>query len=394
MLVFDSLDATLSLRRVFVERATEDSASGLLPGATSMSLPGPSSLARLGMSPSSNVAKSGLSQMMEGSSHLAARESRVGSWNLRRAVDWREIRQVVFQKPGAYRRDRPQRADWLSCAELSTHSSSPQTLPRSIYLSHQFAFHALGEDYHALVRRHNFEVPSTRIAVRTEVEVSAFPSGFDATFMLDSRAGRRASSSFDEPLASALAGDIAQLSPSLPVLPMFPNGAPGASSRSLKNAIPIRHVAAGLSDSMSGSLTRLRREMGRVRSPQLAARPDADLPVPLEFDEEDDDFIGANGPIPSSVPEDEGMSYTHSRGEGDSGESISTPSSNMDPLPVEDDHAVGGLWQGWEAEDQLAVEEVERFDDLTAGFVDEDPPPPPAAEGKKRRKQGKIVRRT
>lgn len=282
---------------------------------------------------------------------------------------------------------------WLACAELSTHSSSPQILPRPIYLSHQFTFHALGEDYHALLRRYNFDVPTSLVEVRKEVEVSAFPSDFDETFVLgtnDARSGR-ASSSFDEPLASALAGDIPHLGPSPPVLPMYPNGAPRASSRSIKNAIPIRHVAAGFSDSMSGGLTRLRREMGRVRSPRLAARPDVDLPVPLEFDEEDEDFIGPRGAVPSSVPEDEGMSYTHSRGGGDSGESVSTPSSQMEPLPVEDDHAVG-MWQGWEAEDQLAVDEAERFDDLTAGFVDEDPVPPPAVEGKKRKKS-KIVRR-
>ena len=226
--------------------------------------------------------------------------------------------------------------------------------------------------------------------------MSAFPSDFDETFVLgmnDTRSGRRASSSFDEPLASALAGDIPHLGPSPPVLPMYPNGVPRSSSRSIKNAIPIRHVAAGFSDSMSGGLTRLRREMGRVRSPRLVAKPDMDLPVPLEFDEEDEDFIGAQDALPSSIPEDEGMSYTHSRGGGDSGESISTPSSHMEPLPVEDEHAVGGAWQGWEAEDQLAVDEAERFDDLTAGFVyEEDPVPPPVAGGKKRNK-GKIVRR-
>lgn len=246
------------------------------------------------------------------------------------------------------------------------------------------------------MRRYNFDLPTTLVEVRKEVEVSAFRSDFDETFVLglnDARSGGRASSSFDEPLASALAGDIPHFDPSPPILPMFPNGASGASSRSIKNAIPIRHVAAGFSDSMSGGLTRLRREMGRVRSPRLAARLDTDLPVPLEFDEEDEDFLGAGGTVSSSVPEDDGMSYTYSRGEGDSGESISTPSSHREPLPVEDDDTVGGMWQGWEAEDQLAVDEEEQFNDLTAGFVDEDVMPPRTLVEGKKRKKGKIVRR-
>ena len=47
---------------------------------------------------------------------------------------------------------------WLAEAELSTCSNSQHILPRSIYLSHQFSFHTLGEDYHALIRRHQLNI--------------------------------------------------------------------------------------------------------------------------------------------------------------------------------------------------------------------------------------------
>lgn len=107
--MFDPVHATLTLRRVFVDRITDDQPSGLLAGATSMSLPGASSLARLGASSHSSKSKSALSQMMEKPTHLSARESRVGSWNLRRSADWPEVTQVVYHR--AYPSERPQRAE-------------------------------------------------------------------------------------------------------------------------------------------------------------------------------------------------------------------------------------------------------------------------------------------
>lgn len=112
ILVFDPIDATLTLRRVFMERVTEDYPSGLLAGATSMSLPGPSSLARLGTSSSHNSkSKSALSQMMEKPTHLSARETRVGSWNLRRSAEWPEVKQAVCLRRHAVLLERPQRAE-------------------------------------------------------------------------------------------------------------------------------------------------------------------------------------------------------------------------------------------------------------------------------------------
>ncbi|KAJ7362755.1 hypothetical protein DFH08DRAFT_683715 [Mycena albidolilacea] len=58
-------------------------------------------------------------------------------------------------------------------APLSTFTSAPRVLPRAIYPSHQFVFYTLSEDYHALIRRYQFVIGSTKIDVRREVEVNS-----------------------------------------------------------------------------------------------------------------------------------------------------------------------------------------------------------------------------
>ena len=60
---------------------------------------------------------------------------------------------------------------------------------------------------------------------------------------------------------------------------------------------------------------------------------------------------------------------------GDSGMSagVSTPSTHLEALPV--DVESGDRWQGWDAQDRQAVEDAERFDDITVGFMDEDAMP-------------------
>jgi hypothetical protein len=42
------------------------------------------------------------------------------------------------------------RSNWLSFVEFSTSSKGTRIVPRSIYLSHQFSFHAFREDHHAI----------------------------------------------------------------------------------------------------------------------------------------------------------------------------------------------------------------------------------------------------
>ncbi len=290
---------------------------------------------------------------------------------------------------------------WLSHAELSTFSSSPRVLPRLIYLSHQFSFHALGEDYHALIRSHHFDVPSSKIDVRKPIEVSAFATGDTDAFVQGLGSHHditRVASSFDEPLASALSAQLHPLNPSPPVLPMLPNGTPGSASKSLINAIPIRQVAAGIQDGMSGGLGRIRREFGKARSPKLSARRDSAvsgsgeaLSVPLEFDEEDEDFLvkdsqpltrehGGPVEVEADVVSRSVSTGVETAPSSTSAASVSTPSTSLEPLPAE--HTLDGLgegegdedqmWSGWGPEEQQAVEDAERFDDITVGFLDEE----------------------
>jgi hypothetical protein len=162
------------------------------------------------------------------------------------------------------------------------------------------------------------------------------------------------SSSFDEPLASALAGEL-DYQPPTAVLPMYPNGVPGASSRSLRNSIPIRKMA-GLGDGVSEGLGRIRSQMGRVRSPKLGPRASGDWDmhgdVLLEFDEEVDDFMAPRAVDP-----------TMPRRNADNGM---------------DDDVVGKvdeeIWDGgWDNQDRQAVEEEEQFHAIsTAQYASDD----------------------
>jgi hypothetical protein len=203
------------------------------------------------------------------------------------------------------------------------------------------------------------DIPATKIEVRKEVEVSAYPTGLGESFVQGGAASpmdiRRVSSSFDEPLASAMSASLGEYAnPSFPVLPMLPNGVPGSRFR---NPIPIRNVAAGISDGMTEGLGRLKREIGKVRSPKLNPRTESPAWAPLEFDEEDEDFLLAGRKT-------DDVSRSTSR----DGASILTPSSTQPDLfeDIEDD-------RGWSQEDRQAVEEEERFYDISAvGLMDEE----------------------
>lgn len=132
-----------------------------------------------------------------------------------------------------------------------------------------------------------------------------------------------------------------------PVIPMFPNGTPG----SFKNSIPIQRVAAGLSDGMTEGFARVRREIGRVRSPRLTAQHDVTAEVPLEFEEEDEDFV---------------LSY---HGDGVS-LSVSTPSS--DPVDAGEQKVSDGEWPNWGV--AVPGEDLgEQFHEISVvGFMDEE----------------------
>ncbi|KAF8890452.1 hypothetical protein BD779DRAFT_1517758 [Infundibulicybe gibba] len=384
VLVFDPTDGMLSLRRLTLEGRPKEqglSVSASVQAATSISFPGMGGAGRLSSSPSSlgrgrstmgGRVSSGATLPPDTSVELAAKESIIATWNLQRRGDWAEIRHpledtlVVSPKPGA-------QTDWLSHAELSTYASSPKVLPRSVYLSHQFSFHALGEDYHALIRRYQLDIGGSKIEVRREVEVSAYPTGTGESFIEGfsaARDTRHVSSSFDEPLASALSGGLDYKHPPA-VLPMLPNGAARSGPTSFRHSIPIRAVA-GLGDGMSGSLGRIRREIHKARSPTLHPRGEGSPPgaVPLEFDEEDEDFLNRD-PGPPERDDD-------AASRGDSGGSVSTPATSAHPLEDEPgDVSIGGdAWNGWSPEDMQAVEEAEGFDHISVvGFLDEEQAP-------------------
>jgi hypothetical protein len=217
--------------------------------------------------------------------------------------------------------------------------------------------------------------------VRKEVEVSAYSAGTGESFVEGfsaPRDARRFSTSFDEPLASALSAGLDNFHPSRTIIPMLPNGMPGSKPKSFRNPVPIRNMATGLSDGVSESIGRIRREIHKVRSPQLGPRPDMSGSVPLEFDEEDEEFLDRD----SRLNAHNTVSRSTSRGEGDSGASVSTPSTSAIPL----DDEVDDLWHGWNSEDKLAIDEVEQFDDVV-GFLDEEQTPRIQAERTKRNRR-------
>lgn len=248
---------------------------------------------------------------------------------------------------------------WLSFAELRTSSHSPLVLPQSLYLSHQFSFHAFGDDYHGRLRRFQLDVLGPKIEVRKEVEVSAYATGAGEAFIHGSHDTGRASSSFDEPLSSAMASGLEYPS-SPPVIPMFPNGTPG----SFKNSVPIQRVAAGLSDGMSEGFARVRRGVSRVRSPRLVATEnDMAAGVPLEFAEEDEDFVLYDG------------SASNSREDGGS-VSVSTPSSGPGDAGErkDDDETNWSLWDGTAKVDEVGEQFME-ISESVVGFMDEEQAP-------------------
>jgi hypothetical protein len=108
---------------------------------------------------------------------LGTREAVVATWSLRRRRGWAEIRRAVLGGKGewweagvctlrcshcASRLTFPLRS-WLAQAGFSTFSCAPRVLPRTIYLSHQFAFHTLGGDYHALNWRYKLDIGDAKI---------------------------------------------------------------------------------------------------------------------------------------------------------------------------------------------------------------------------------------
>jgi hypothetical protein len=173
-------------------------------------------------------------------------------------------------------------------------------------------------------------------------------------------------------------GEFAAASPN--ILPMLPNGVPNPR---LRDSIPIRSVAAGITDGVSEGLGRLRREINRAKSPRLKPRQSLGSGVtspswaPIEFDEEDEDFmLSHEDPAQEPGPAADGGATTRSTSRD--GASILTPLSTQPDffdLLDNDYDGQGNLEdeRGWSQEDRQAVEDAERFFDISAaGLMDEE----------------------
>jgi hypothetical protein len=359
ILMFDPADGSLSLRRCEISlRSYEQNLSvpSAVPGigGTSISLPSRPSFGRVSAPQPAPATSSrpGAAQAQDKPTEMVGHESEVATWNLRRGRDWPMVKAAVRVDGHVSEVVSSASApNWLSFAELRTSSHSPLVLPQSIYLSHQFSFHTLGDDYHGRLRRFQLDVLGPKIEVRKEVEISAYATGAGEAFIHGSHDTGRVSSSFDEPLSSAMASGLEYPS-SPPVIPMFPNGTPG----SFKNSVPIQRVAAGLSDGMSEGFARVRRGVSRVRSPRLVAENDMAAGVPLEFAEEDEDFALYDG-------------ASNSREDGGS-VSVSTPSSGPGEAGEhKDDENDWSLWDGTAKVDEVG----EQFQELSVvGLMDEE----------------------
>ncbi|KAF8960527.1 hypothetical protein BDZ97DRAFT_2077461, partial [Flammula alnicola] len=194
VLVFDPQGGILSLRRwtikkhLVMERGVSGgvAASVQALGAASVSLPGMGGAGPLSPSPSNKVSatssksptSSGIAELP---TELAAKESIEAAWVLKRGRDW--VEKMPVQPPQTPAADSRRGGDWLAEGEISTRSTSTRALPRPLYPSHQFSFHTLRGDCHALA-----------------VEISAYSSGGGEPAFVESfsspRDIRRVSSSF------------------------------------------------------------------------------------------------------------------------------------------------------------------------------------------------------
>ena len=432
VLCFDPMSGVLSLRRIWVDRPVSDrtlQVANAIPvlGGTSISLPATGlALMSTGVSPPrqsepagrrDSIASSTSGKTQEHSSGLVGRDSVFATWNLRRSDDWPPVRQTVRDvadikrtavgKPMwvppillTLRSLRDIHSNWLSEAELSTSSRTRPPRTRSIYLHHQFSFYALGEDYHALVRNYRLDFAVSKLEVRKAVQISAHTAGDGGSFGGALPMDIRQSSSFDEPLASAMSIQLGEFTdPSPKILPMLPNGVPNPR---LRDSIPIRSVAVGITDGVSEGLGRLRREINKARSPKL--KPMQSLGsgmtspswAPIEFDEEDEDFLLCReDPVqePGETPEGGVTSRSTARG----GASIPTPLSKQPDFFDFLDNGRGDREnleeeRGWSQEDIQAIEDAERFYDISAaGLMDEEQSatgtPPELEKGTRRKKR-------
>lgn len=152
-------------------------------------------------------------------------------------------------------------------------------LPGSIYLAHQFSFHAFTDDWQAPLHRGLLDLPSTKLEVRPEVRANLVMSDTAGvkterndteSFVQDSSI---TGSPFDEPLSTAIHARLEPTPIQPPVLPSYPNGLQPHPGSWRDAAVPLRHAAVGLSEGVGEGLGRIRRELGKVaKHPRRSTR--------------------------------------------------------------------------------------------------------------------------
>ncbi|KAG8996868.1 hypothetical protein FRB94_007998 [Tulasnella sp. JGI-2019a] len=362
---------------------------------------------------SSEMSRSGVSMMMslmsgaggvigtEDGAGLKATDALIASWDLRKERSWGEVKGSfggeieVGQLPEvAWPRHTTSAAggltNTLSQAELSTSSRSPRILPPPVYAQHQFNFFAVREDcdWQALLRRARLDIPTRRIEVRKEVEItpqshlpsSASSLGERSTSMMTGASdahgtfmhgtpsehgdGSSLSTSFKEPLASAI--DTKMEPQSAPaIIPSFPNAYHPASGVGPSWRGPVRSVAAGVAEGVNEGIGMIKSHVRKARrvSQPPGKRGEAPSLVFEEEDEEEEEF--ASRKLQDTI-------VPNSAG------STSSTSLNTSNLEIASDGVInpsfGGLDDTWGDEEiSKVLAEEARFDDIgVVGFVMEE----------------------
>ncbi|KAG8794667.1 hypothetical protein FRC12_022562 [Ceratobasidium sp. 428] len=391
--VFNHKTGELVLRQCVVRMQPASTIERGMQGVqASMSLP--SALSSSGLSTLSGNSMSALSNMMRGTNTtnvsgasadseagamiLGGAEGAARTWGaMMREVEWGEVRATLEKMDKPVKEGKPEakagRSDWLAQAEITTCTRSTKLLSGPIYLSHQFAFLSLCEDWQALLQQSHLNLPATKIVVRREVSARAIPdTGSDGAFLGSGNDESFATStSLDAPLASALGGSISPESASQQI-PSYPNAYSGGRGTSWKD--PVKRLSH-ISDGIGQGLGTFRREIGRVerrvRSPTSPTTPVVPG-ITLEFDENDALFEVDEDMPPREAETDVAAGLGVSREDDGSRSAESNTSSvpstvpDMAPLATPDIGDWGGddASNAEEAEYSHAREEDSRFDDL------------------------------
>ncbi|KAF8805097.1 hypothetical protein BYT27DRAFT_7213382, partial [Phlegmacium glaucopus] len=200
VLLFDPADGVLSLRRLSLDQhLVREQGLGMAAAAASVQALGVTSISLPGMGSGGNGNKQSLvadSLVVE----LVAKESTVATWHCREERIGLKLSSPLLA---------------LETGFLKPNLRPVPTLDMFYLAPSTFLINFLSIHYHALIRRHQFDICGDQIQVRKQVEISAYssggPSNNSAAFIEGFSVPqdiRGTSSSFDEPIASAISGSF------------------------------------------------------------------------------------------------------------------------------------------------------------------------------------------